>query len=153
MSQATTTIRRAGLDDIPVLAPLFDAYRQFYNNPPDLELATRFLTERLSRRESAIFLAHETGTGAGLGFTQLYSSFCSTGAIPLLILYDLFVTPGARGSGIGRQLMERAHQFGRDHGFKRVMLQTAHSNTTAQALYESLGYRFDRDFRVYELPL
>jgi predicted GNAT family acetyltransferase len=33
------------------------------------------------------------------------------------------------------------------------MLQTAHTNTTAQHLYESMGYRLDRDFRVYELPL
>ena len=146
-------IQRATPSDLTILAPLFDQYRQFYEYPPDLSLATRFLAERLERGESAIFLARNTPAGTALGFTQLYASFCSTAAVPLLILYDLFVVPEARGRGVGRGLMERAHAFGRAQGFKRVMLQTAHSNTTAQALYESMGYRLDAGFRVYELPL
>jgi len=40
-------IRRAGLPDVAVLAPLFDAYRRFYEQPADLERAARFLAERL----------------------------------------------------------------------------------------------------------
>lgn len=149
----TITIERAGLDDLPRLAPLFDAYRQFYRYPAEPLLAEHFLRERLSRDESVVFLAADDETGAGLGFTQLYPTFCSTAAVRLLVLYDLFVAPEGRGRGIGRKLMERAHRYGRDNHFGRIMLQTAHTNTTAQALYESLGYRLDTDFRVYELPL
>lgn len=146
-------IRRADLPDLPVLAPLFDAYRQFYRRPPDPALAEGFLRDRLTRGESVIFLATDPASGAGIGFTQLYPTFCSTAAAPLLVLYDLFVSRAGRGQGIGRRLMEQAHRYGREHGFQRVMLQTAHTNTTAQALYESLGYRLDSEFRVYELPL
>lgn len=149
----TAPIRRAELADLPLLVPLFDAYRQFYRRAPDPELAERFLRDRLSREESIIFLATDPDTGAGIGFTQLYPTFCSTAAAPLLVLYDLFVSPAVRGQGVGRRLMERAHQYGREHRFQRVMLQTAHTNTTGQALYESLGYRLDTEFRVYELPL
>ncbi|HTO72618.1 MAG TPA: N-acetyltransferase [Gemmatimonadales bacterium] len=147
------TIRRAELADLPQLVPLFDAYRQFYRYPPDTALAERFLRERISRGESVIFLAVDSASGAGLGFTQLYPTFCSTAAIRLLVLYDLYVAPEGRRHGIGRELMERAHLFGREEGFGRVMLQTAHTNTVAQALYESLGYRHDTEFRVYELAL
>ncbi|HKV74016.1 MAG TPA: GNAT family N-acetyltransferase [Gemmatimonadales bacterium] len=149
----TTTIRQAELRDLPQLVPLFDAYRQFYRYPADPALAERFLADRIGRRESIIFLATDPVTGAGLGFTQLYPTFCSTAAIRLLVLYDLFVAPEGRRHGIGRQLMERAHHYAREEGFGRVMLQTAHTNTGAQALYESLGYRHDTEFRVYELVL
>jgi ribosomal protein S18 acetylase RimI-like enzyme len=149
----TVSIRRAELADLPLLVPLFDAYRQFYRRAPDPELAERFLRDRISRDESIVFLAIDPDSGAGVGFTQLYPTFCSTAAAPLLVLYDLYVSQSARGQGVGRRLMERAHQYGREHHFQRVLLQTAHTNTTAQALYESLGYRRDSEFRVYELPL
>ncbi len=36
---------------------LFDKYRIFYNQPPDKELADRFIKERLENNESAIFVA------------------------------------------------------------------------------------------------
>jgi ribosomal protein S18 acetylase RimI-like enzyme len=148
-------IRRASTGDLPVLAPLFDAYRQFYRKPPDLPLARRFLDERLTRNESVIFLAlaDERVGVDGLGFTQLYHTFCSTAAAPILVLYDLFVAPGGRRHGVGRALMETAHQYARDAGVQRVVLSTAHDNLKAQALYESLGYRLDTEFRTYELVL
>jgi ribosomal protein S18 acetylase RimI-like enzyme len=147
------TIRRASTSDLDVLAPLFDAYRQFYRKPADLALARRFLEERLTRDESVVFLAL-AGDGAGaIGFTQLYHTFCSTAAAPIVVLYDLFVAPGGRRLGAGRALMEAAHAYARDAGVQRVVLSTAHDNLKAQALYESLGYQLDTAFRVYELPL
>jgi hypothetical protein len=50
-------IRRATLSDVDLVAPQFDLYRQFYQQPPNPELARRFITERLERNESVIFLA------------------------------------------------------------------------------------------------
>jgi ribosomal protein S18 acetylase RimI-like enzyme len=148
-------IRRASTDDLSVLAPLFDAYRQFYRKPADLALARHFLEERLSRNESVIFLAlaDSIPVAEALGFTQLYHTFCSTAAAPILVLYDLFVAPGGRRRGVGRSLMEAAHRYARDAGVQRVVLSTAHDNLKAQGLYESLGYQLDTAFRVYELPL
>ena len=148
-------IRRATAHDLDELAPLFDAYRQFYRKPADLALARSFLEERLTRNESVIFLAlvDETPGAATIGFTQLYHTFCSTAAAPILVLYDLFVAPGGRRHGAGRALMEAAHQYAREAGVQRVVLSTAHDNLKAQALYESLGYQLDTAFRVYELPL
>ena len=43
------TTRRATLDDLDALAPLFADYRTFYSMTPDLDTARRFLHERLSR--------------------------------------------------------------------------------------------------------
>ena len=42
------TIRLAAIKDANLVAPLFDAYRQFYGQKSDLKLAKKFISERLS---------------------------------------------------------------------------------------------------------
>jgi ribosomal protein S18 acetylase RimI-like enzyme len=144
-------IRRAGAADLEHLVPLFDAYRQFYGLPADAGRARRFLAERLDRRESVIFVALPDDTPQA--FTQLYPSFSSLACRPMWLLSDLFVATPWRRAGLGRRLMEAAHQFAREQGAATVELDTAHSNTAAQALYEALGYRRDDVFRHYVLRL
>lgn len=150
-----TTIRRATAADADVLAPLFDAYRRFYGRGGDLPLARRFLAERLAAGESVVFLAL-TGDGPGpaaCGFAQLYPLFSSLSCRPVWILSDLYVDPAARRTGVGRRLMETAHAFAREQGAAAVELDTAHTNSAAQALYEDMGYRRDLEFRHYVLSL
>jgi len=148
-------IRRATRADADCIAPLFDAYRQFYGRTPDPALARQFMADRLDRDESVVFLAltQRDGRAAGCGFTQLYPHFSSLTCRPVWILSDLYVAPEARRTGTGRRLMEAAHAFARAAGATAVELDTAHTNTTAQALYESLGYRRDLEFRHYVLTL
>jgi ribosomal protein S18 acetylase RimI-like enzyme len=148
-------IRQATLTDVDRIVPLFEAYRQFYQQPPDAALARGFLTDRLAREESVVFLAETAGTSAPepCGFTQLYPLFSSVACRPIWILYDLFVARPFRRGGVGRRLMEAAHAFARARGAATVELDTAHTNTAAQALYESLGYRQDLEFRHYVLKL
>jgi ribosomal protein S18 acetylase RimI-like enzyme len=145
-------IVRAEHQHLGVLAPLFDAYRVFYEQPSDLTAAHEFLHARLSNLESAVFLALSS-EGKGLGFTQLYPSFGSVSLCRLWILYDLFVAPEARRLGVGRALMETAHQFAADSDARIVELSTATNNYQAQALYESLGYVRDTDYYGYALVL
>lgn len=141
-------IRPATLHDVPAIAPLFDAYRQFYEQPADLPRATQFIHERLARQESVILLAQDDA-GAAVGFCQLYPSFCSVAAAPIYVLYDLFVSPAARGQGAGRFLLLAAEDHARRHGRVRMDLTTAHTNRTAQSLYESMGWELDTVFRAY----
>ena len=143
-------VTRATVDDIETVAPLFDAYRQFYQQPSDLDGARTFLTERLGRGESTIFLA-QLDDGTPAGFTQLYPIFSSTAMQRAWLLNDLFVAPAARRAGVGRVLLERAHAFARETNSKELMLQTAVDNIPAQRLYESLGWQRDNDFYVYML--
>jgi len=144
--------RRAAAHDLDAVAALFDAYRQFYEMPADLPLARRYLGERFDRGESVILVA-EGADGALVGFTQLYPAFCSVIAARTFVLYDLFVTPEARGTGAGRALMEAAEAHARKAGAARLMLQTARTNTIGQSLYESCGWIRDDLFFVYEKSL
>ena len=43
--------------ELPAVAKLFDQYRQFYEQAPDLALSQRFLHERFERGESVVLVA------------------------------------------------------------------------------------------------
>jgi ribosomal protein S18 acetylase RimI-like enzyme len=145
------TTRRATLDDLDTLAPMFDAYRQFYGQPADLGRARDFLHARLSKHESIVFLAESDGAAAG--FTQLYPLFSSVRAVRTFLLNDLFVAEHARRRGIARALLSAAADYGRREGAIRLELETMPDNHGAQALYRANGWRqYDETLR-FQLPL
>ena len=148
----STTVRQATLEDLDALAPLFDAYRQFYEQPSDLGRARRFLDERLSFRESVVFIACGAD-GSAQGFTQLYPSFSSVRAARTWLLNDLFVAPGARRQGVAESLLGAAAVFARARGAARMTLSTTVDNTAAQSLYERLGWQREEGFLEYALQL
>ncbi len=140
--------RLATMRDLDSVASLFDAYRQFYEQPPDLPRARKFIQERIAREESVVYVA-ETDTGNIVAFTQLYPTFCSVRAAHTYVLYDLFVSPAARRTGAGKALMLAAEAHAAKAGAARMELSTARNNTAAQSLYESLGWVRDEAFYVY----
>ena len=144
----STAIHTAIPEDAALIAPLFDAYPQFYEQPADADAALAFITARLERGESVILLARRPD-GSALGFCQLYPSFCSVLAAPIYVLYDLFVAPDARRLGVGRALLLAAEAHARATGHARMDLTTARNNLRAQALYESLGWVRDEVFLTY----
>jgi ribosomal protein S18 acetylase RimI-like enzyme len=147
------TVREARPGDADLVAPLFDAYRQFYEQPSDLALARSFIAARLQAGESVVFFAERDGRP--VGFVQLYPLFSSTAARPrrLWLLNDLYVAPEARGSGVARALMLRARRLAEETDAVGLELATAQTNVAAQRLYESLGWRRDEKFPRYELAL
>jgi ribosomal protein S18 acetylase RimI-like enzyme len=146
------SVRQATVADIDTLAPLFDAYRQFYRQPSDLSLSRQFLLQRLERKESIILLALQQN-GSVMGFAQLFPSFSSVAAARIFILNDLFVVPEVRRNGAGRVLLRAAAAFGRVAGAARLTLCTEVTNTAAQALYDAEGWIRQTDFYAYDLPI
>lgn len=142
------TTRIATLTDLDVIAPLFDAYRQFYGQPPDLTLARDFIQDRLEGNESVVLLAMDEQQNV-IGFCQLYPTFCSVEARPIYSLHDLFVLPSARRYGAGKLLLRAAEKLAGQRGKARMDLMTARNNEPAQAAYESLGWVRDDVFYAY----
>jgi GNAT superfamily N-acetyltransferase len=141
-------IEKAKPADIDQLVPLFEAYRAFYRRAPAPDAARGFLTERLARDDSAIFLARD-GAGAAVGFMQLYPLFGSLEMRPIWLLNDLYVALSARRAGVAHALLQRAEAFARETGAARLMLDTQISNRTAQRVYETAGWARDTEFYVY----
>ena len=145
-------IRSAESQDIDAILPLFTAYRVFYGLEPRSADSWAYLAARLADGSSTILLA-EDEDGAGLGFVQLYPSFDSLALAPCWIVYDLFIEPEARGHGIAEALMRAAHETAAEHGAVSMVLETAHDNLAAQALYAKLAYVRDTGFGRYALKL
>lgn len=145
-------IRIANAADVERIAPLLDAYRQFYAQPPDPGLALHFLRERLAHQESSVLLA-EDEAGNAAGFVQLYPLFSTVRAVRTYLLNDLFVAPAARGHGVARRLLVAAADFARAQGAASLSLQTATDNMPARALYESAGWMREQRFGEYTLAL
>lgn len=138
-------------DDLEHVATLFDAYRVFYGQDSDMDLATAFISARLEKRDSVIFLVK--ADGEPVGFTQLYPSFSSVSAQRTWILNDLYVAKSARRSGIAKQLMEAAKQHAIETNAKGISLATAVDNAPAKALYDQLGYKQNDAFDYYFLTV
>jgi GNAT superfamily N-acetyltransferase len=146
------TVRRATVQDLDRLVPLFDGYRQFYGQQPDPIIARRFLSDRLARGESVVLTA-EDRDGSAIGFVQLFPTFSSILAAPIYVLSDLFVVPAARRRGVATRLLQAAVEVARAAGAVRLELSTAIRNLPAQRLYESLGWKRDEEFYQYGLSL
>ena len=56
------------------------------------------------------------------------------------LLEDLFVREDARGTGLGRALVEAVVEQARRRGCRRVELDANDENAAAQALYRSFGF-------------
>lgn len=155
-SPASFTIVSATPAHVDAVAPLFDAYRQFYQQPPDLAAAQAFIAARLAHGDSTIFLAQTIEAGAApaaVGFTQLYPIFSSIAMRPAWLLNDLYVAPAWRAHGVGAALLTHARAFAQASGAAEMMLQTAVTNAVAQRLYTRLGWVRDDEYLTFNLTL
>ena len=141
------SVRQAVLSDLGVLVPLFDGYRQFYGQAPNLANAEAFLRERIGHGESVLFLAH--AAGLPVGFTQLYPSFSSVSLSRTFVLNDLYVLPSHRRAGVASQLLGAAVAYARTLDAVRLTLNTDIQNASAQATYEARGWKREREFFTY----
>lgn len=144
------TVRRATEADVDAIAPLFDRYRQFYRQPPDLTRAGMFLQQRLARGESVVLVAEMDGEA--VAFAQLFPMFSSVRTSRIWVLNDLYVDSGARRRGVARALLEAAARHARDDGAVGIVLETSRDNLAARALYRAAGWR-EEDSQWYALDI
>lgn len=140
------SIIHATPENLNQLASLFDKYRQFYLQKPNLKAAFNFLKTRFDRNES-IIVGYKFDDQI-VGFMQLYPLFSSVSMQPIFLLNDLFVASEFRNKGIGKALILEAKTICIKKNYSGIAIQTAHDNP-AQNLYKSMGFVEDTDLHFF----
>jgi GNAT superfamily N-acetyltransferase len=109
----------------------------------DWPSANAFLAgvERLIEdRDTAFLLAAPDEDSPPAGVAQVRFRYGLWWAAQDCLLEDLFVREEARGTGVGRALVQGVVDLAAERGCRRVELDTNEANEGAVALYESLGF-------------
>jgi len=146
-------IQPATITDLDVLAYMFDDFRQCYEQAPDFEAAKNFLADRIKFQDTHLLVAYEMveGKEVGVGFVQIYPSFSSISMKKIFILNDLYVIPEMRKQGIAKLLINSAKQFAIDNKAGQLVIETRISNSSAQKLYDSVGFTKEGEHLYYYL--
>lgn len=142
------SIRKATQEDLVQLSQLFDEYRMFYHKTSDLAGAQQFLSDRLEKNDSEIFVAEESEKL--VGFVQLYPLFSSTRMKRYWLLNDLYVNLDSRGRGFSRALIEQAKELCRTSNSCGMYLETGKENIIGNQLYPSAGFKKYDEVNFYE---
>jgi len=121
------------------LMPLIAAYQRFYEvEDVDEERNRAFFPRFIAPSDDGLLLAAWRDEQL-LGYACLYWHFTSLVPAETVLMNDLFVSPDARGQGVGRALIEASADIARNRGAHHLEWATAPDNKTAQHLYDATG--------------
>jgi len=121
---------------------LWDGYNAFYGRHGDTALAeeiTRTTWARFFDPAEPVHALVAERNHKIVGLTH-FLFHRSTTAIGLnCYLQDLFTVEAARGTGVGRALIEAVYERAKAEGSPRVYWQTHETNATARTLYDKVA--------------
>lgn len=144
-------IIRAELENIDMASLIFNDYRTFYNQQPNIRGCYDFLSERMINNESLVYLGLIENNP--VAFMQIYQSFSSVGLKKIYILNDLYVAEKYRNKKIGRAMLVKALEVAKTQNITKIILQTAKNNQPAQNLYQSFGFSQEQEFLTLAIDL
>ncbi|WP_374288943.1 GNAT family N-acetyltransferase [Pseudomonas fluvialis] len=146
-------IVQATLEHLDQLTPLFIKYRELFGQVAYPESSRKFLSTRISRKESVIYLAMPDDEERILGFCQLYPSYSSLSLKRVWILNDIYVCEEARRQLVADHLIQAAKKMAKETQAIRMRVSSSINNDVAHKLYESLGFVEDHEFKNFILPI
>lgn len=122
------------------MSALIAAFRSWWGKDEPTLGQIRATTALLIDDPNTEFLLAAPGNAPPAGVCQLrYRLSVWTGADDCW-LEDLYVDESARGTGLGRALVNAAFERARARGCRRIELDVNEQNTAALAFYEQLGF-------------
>jgi GNAT superfamily N-acetyltransferase len=147
----TLNIRPGERADLPLIAELIRGLARYERLADEVTMTEEKLDRTLfGERPYAETLIAEDGD-TPVGFALFFHNFSTFLAQPGIYLEDLFVLPEARGSGVGRALLERLAQLAVERDCGRLEWAVLDWNESAIGFYERLGARPNSDWTVYRL--
>src|SRR3954468_24426775 len=123
-------------DDLAAVEALFREYMSSLSEDisfqnPDEELAG--LPGKYARPGGVVLIAWDGAQAAGAIAYRMFEPGVAE-------MKRLYVRPGYRGSGLGRELANELIEAARACGYRTIMLDTLESMSAARTLYRDLGF-------------
>lgn len=144
-------VRPLGDKDFFSWLGLFEGYSEFYKSELTDEKALQVWSWIIDKNHDLEGAVAVDDDGNFVGFAHFRKVPDTLSATTGLFLDDLFVAPSARGTGVGRSLIDFVRGYAAEHNFSGIQLITAADNTTAQRLYDDMGTR--TEWVTYEIAI
>ncbi|MGC1269742.1 MAG: GNAT family N-acetyltransferase [Croceibacterium sp.] len=143
-----TTIRFATAADLPEIAALIRELADYEKLAGEVRFDPAVLAANLfgPRPYAEVLMAEADGVVQG--FALFFHNFSTFEGRPGLYLEDLFVRPAARGSGIGKALLERLALLAVERDCARFEWWVLDWNEPAIGFYQSIGARLMDEWTV-----
>lgn len=104
------------------------------------ECSGEFVASRLKNidgRREAVYVAKIDGTVVGYIHAEIYNTLYFE---PMINILGIAVSSDYRRQGIGRALLSRTEEWGKENGVKFVRLNSGGSRKEAHNFYRAMGY-------------
>lgn len=145
-------IRTAVRDDVPTILRFIRELAAYERAEHEVHATEDDLARDLfGPHPAAQVLIAEDDAGRPVGFALWFTSYSTWLGRAGIYLEDLYVTPGARGSGHGRALLGALARIAVDRGHGRVEWSVLDWNEPAIGFYKALGATAQDDWTVYRI--
>jgi GNAT superfamily N-acetyltransferase len=147
----TLSIRPATREDLPLIAQFIRDLAEYEKLAHEVRFDDVVLGERLfGTRPYAEVLIGEID-GMPQGFALFFHNFSTFEGKPGIYLEDLFVRPEARGSGLGKALLQRLAQLAIERDCARLEWWVLDWNEPSIGFYKSLGAKPMDEWTVFRV--
>jgi GNAT superfamily N-acetyltransferase len=145
-----TCIRPATHADVPQILAFVRELAEF-EREPDAVVATEAMLERALFEEGSAEALMAELDGAPVAFALFFHNFSTWTGKKGLYLEDLYVTPSARGKGVGTALLAHLARVARDRDCARFEWAVLDWNQPAIDVYRKIGAVGMDEWRIQRL--
>ena len=144
----TVSIRSATPADLPLIAQFIRDLADYEKLAHEVRFDEATLGEKLFGPRPYAEVAIGEIDGAAQGFALFFHNFSTFEGRPGIYLEDLFVRPGARGSGLGKALLAHLARLCIERDCARLEWSVLDWNTPSIGFYRSLGAKLMDEWTV-----
>jgi GNAT superfamily N-acetyltransferase len=135
------TVRRARPDDVPVMVRLVRELAAYEEAEHEVLMAEGQLSAALFGEAPALFghVAVADDSEEVVGLALWFLNFSTWRGTHGIYLEDLYVSPGHRGTGLGRELLRTLAELCVEHGWSRLEWSVLDWNTPSIEFYRAAG--------------
>jgi GNAT superfamily N-acetyltransferase len=144
-------IRPARPHDVPAIRGLIRGLAGYERALDEVEITEQGLHDALFGPGPTVFAHVAEHEGAVAGVALWFVNFSTWTGRHGIYLEDLFVTPEARGLGLGRALLAELARVCVERGYARLDWAVLDWNTPAQGFYAALGAQWLSTWQPHRL--